>query len=641
MVPDEEGFEYPQTDTSACENCGMCENLCAAPDRLACGDSTREGAAPGEAASGSAAPGDAASEGAAVHKTCAYAAKAKSDTVRMASSSGGISALLARQIIAEGGVVYGAAVGANALIEHVRVTDEAGLSGLRGSKYVQSSMGSVLQMVAKDLAANRPVLFTGTPCQTGGLKNYLRKKRQSDSSLIYQDIVCHGVPPYKAWRKYLDDSGYHGDVSVSFRDKSSGWRDFSLRLAQPGRVYQRKAGRDPFYMAYISGIMLRRSCYECRYRNMRCSSDITLADFWNNHEVLPRFADDAGVSLVFVHTGKGEDALQSISAEILLAGVSVEDGIRSNRQAIIEGPVPHPKRDVFLTQIEAKNFRRLAVRYVKGGILRWGMSYLAKNVKNAAGRLSIRQRPLLRKLRFLCKYFLRDHHDAISRLKSCGITNVRAFHIRQWVRYIDKNIIRYYYKAKLSGNACFVKISGDSTIENEINVNKYLSRCGVDFAPRYLYSGSDFCEGASALVVSYVPGLRSFCLPDDAVLFESLCAEFESIYQRLNSLGIIHGDISSSNLMLDGNNHIVLTDFGIGKVPGAEASGVDYGVHRGTYYIESADTRTYDDAYSFIHMLDDAGIPDSFRQMECYKRIERLAGLHTYSVDIRRPVIEQ
>ncbi|MFQ9935056.1 MAG: Coenzyme F420 hydrogenase/dehydrogenase, beta subunit C-terminal domain [Phascolarctobacterium faecium] len=52
-------------------------------------------------------------------------------------------------------------------------------------------------------ASGRPYcLFSGTPCQIGGLKGYLRK----DYERLYTiDVVCHGVPSPKVYQKRLDE----------------------------------------------------------------------------------------------------------------------------------------------------------------------------------------------------------------------------------------------------------------------------------------------------------------------------------------------------------------------------------------------------------------------------------------------------
>jgi ferredoxin len=79
MKSDEEGFLHPEIDESKCVNCGLCAKVC-----------------PVLVESPSRKP------------LAVYAAKAKDDELRMKSSSGGVFSLLARQVISEGGIVFGA-----------------------------------------------------------------------------------------------------------------------------------------------------------------------------------------------------------------------------------------------------------------------------------------------------------------------------------------------------------------------------------------------------------------------------------------------------------------------------------------------------------------------------------------------------
>ena len=138
----------------------------------------------------------------------AYAAINRDEPVRMSSSSGGLFTLIAQDVLSRGGAVFGAAMTEELKVAHICVEDIQGLSALRGSKYVRSHLGDAYARVKSILEDGRPVLFTGTPCQIGGLRNYL--KRDYDL-LLCQDLICHGAPQPKVWETYL-----------RFREKQAG-----------------------------------------------------------------------------------------------------------------------------------------------------------------------------------------------------------------------------------------------------------------------------------------------------------------------------------------------------------------------------------------------------------------------------------
>ena len=135
-----------------------------------------------------------------------YAAMAKDDALRLASSSGGVFSLLASGTLAKVGVVFGAAFDHNDWhVYHKAVETEADLAELRGSKYVQSDVGDCYRQAKAYLDTGREVLFTGTPCQIAALSNFLSLQKGTPlDNLLLVDVVCHAVPSPFAWRKYLE-----------------------------------------------------------------------------------------------------------------------------------------------------------------------------------------------------------------------------------------------------------------------------------------------------------------------------------------------------------------------------------------------------------------------------------------------------
>ena len=57
---------------------------------------------------------------------------------------------------------------------------------------------------------------------------------------------------------------------------------------------------------FLSNLYLRPSCHDCKCKDGKHHSDISLGDFWGIDKFNPSFDDDKGVSLVLVNTEKGE-----------------------------------------------------------------------------------------------------------------------------------------------------------------------------------------------------------------------------------------------------------------------------------------------------------------------------------------------
>lgn len=171
MQADNEGFLYPIIDSNLCIECGRCKNKC---------------------------PINNIYNGNTIGK--AYSCYSKNDLIRENSSSGGLFTLIAEYIISRGGIVFGVAFDEKLNVHHISVDNKEDLAKLRGSKYIQSSIGNAFKEVKDNLDKNRIVLFSGTPCQISGIKAYLGKEYDN---LFLQDIICHGVPSPKVWQEYL------------------------------------------------------------------------------------------------------------------------------------------------------------------------------------------------------------------------------------------------------------------------------------------------------------------------------------------------------------------------------------------------------------------------------------------------------
>ena len=77
-----------------------------------------------------------------------YIVKQKDLNSRMLSRSGGIFAAISDQVLAQGGVIYGAGMDKNFNVVHKRAVNATERDELRGSKYVQSDMHNAYRLAS-------------------------------------------------------------------------------------------------------------------------------------------------------------------------------------------------------------------------------------------------------------------------------------------------------------------------------------------------------------------------------------------------------------------------------------------------------------------------------------------------------------
>ena len=335
MQADKEGFLYPYVDESICIHCGRCVAIC---PNLSVKEPLLSAAK-------------------------AYAIINQRAEIREKSSSGGVFYALAEEILRQNGAVFGASFDEENHLRHTFVETIDKLPALMGSKYIQSEVRKSYVQVKKFLQNERRVLFVGTPCQIAGLQAFLGKTYEA---LLCVDIVCHGVPSPKLWEKYLasQEKKYGGRLEkISFRDKSTGWRAYSVKMQfANGKVYQKMHEEDEYMRLFLSNICLRPSCYACQHKGINRRSDLTLADCWGAERILNEVDDDRGISFVLAHTAKGIDAIQAISKMCQLKVISMQCAINENPSAV-QSATMNMQRDVFFNEMEKISIKKAAKKY--------------------------------------------------------------------------------------------------------------------------------------------------------------------------------------------------------------------------------------------------------------------------------------
>ncbi|MCF0210536.1 MAG: Coenzyme F420 hydrogenase/dehydrogenase, beta subunit C-terminal domain, partial [Bacteroidales bacterium] len=283
-----------------------------------------------------------------------FGAKNKNADIQIKSSSGGIFTIIAEKIIEDQGIVFGARFNKEWEVVHDYVDSKEDLQYLRGSKYVQSNTGDCFKKVEQFLKDGKKVLFSGTPCQVAGLKNFLQKDYEN---LITIDIVCHGVPSPKVWKKYLAEKFTKDKInSVSLTDKTTGWKQRGVQIKTKETTLTETYNTNLYMRAFLKNLHLRPSCYDCQFKNFNSGSDISLADFWKVETRYKDFFDDNGVSLVLINTSKGQNLISA--NEIEKIATDLDFAIKCN-SPIIKSVLPHKKRNYFFAKYDKRNIEKL------------------------------------------------------------------------------------------------------------------------------------------------------------------------------------------------------------------------------------------------------------------------------------------
>lgn len=347
MQADNDGFLYPVTDEELCDDCGLCRKICPFRNNFRISGNFEQ--------------------------PLVYAAKHRSDEVRMNSSSGGMFTAISDYILGNDGVIYGAAFDKQFKVCHQRADNKEERNKFRGSKYVQSELKGVFTEIKKELEQGKMVLFTGTPCQNAGLHAYLQK---SYEKLFLCDIVCHGTPSPLLWQEYIASLNKRNKsrlMSYSFRCKEAGWRGYNVQAVfENGKSRLNTPELLTYTRIFASDLALRSSCYNCKFCHFHRPADITIADFWGIEKIMPEFDDNKGISLVLANSTKGRDLFAQASDSLYFR----ESNTVECRQHNLHSPsASSPLREQFWQDYHANGIEYIFKKY--GG---WGAKQSAKRL---------------------------------------------------------------------------------------------------------------------------------------------------------------------------------------------------------------------------------------------------------------------
>lgn len=348
---DHEGFLYPKIDKMKCIECGLCNSVCPYKNDVVLGGH--------------------------FDKPKVYAMKHKNVSVRMASSSGGAYTAISDFILKQNGICYGVAFDDRFYVKHICATNIGERNELMGSKYVQSDLGNCFSEIKQALEKGKIVLFTGTPCQTAGLVQYLCVSGVDTTNLMLNDIICHGTPSPLLWKDYIEliEKKYRAQLTgFTFRCKDKGWRGYNVRanFSDGSEVTNTKQLLYHTNLFKVN-LCLRPVCYNCKYANVNRVSDITIGDFWGIEKFMQNFDDDKGVSLVLLNTANGARLFDEIKNDTVYLKGNLSNCMQLNLYQPSKMPT---NREAFWKDYHRHGYNYIVSKYAKQGITKKFKSYL-------------------------------------------------------------------------------------------------------------------------------------------------------------------------------------------------------------------------------------------------------------------------
>lgn len=346
---DERGFARPVADAGRCVGCGLCERSCPVLSRPAAGEEPRV--------------------------LALYSADRA--TVR-SSSSGGVFSELARLTIERGGSVFGVVSdGGGARYAVARTMAE--VEPMKGSKYVQAEAAGCYRQARRELAAGRPVLFTGTPCQTAALRSFLGADRPG---LLTCEVVCHGAPPREVHERCLRLAGFDPVqvAGVSFRNTKA-WNYVTKVRMRDGRVRGLFHAPDIYMKLFMRKLTYKPACYACPFARVPRYADFTIGDFWGIRASASFRPNPSGTSLLLLNTARAREAFGAVAARFTAEERQLDEAVQNNPNLVRPTALPEG-RDALMADLFSMEHDALVTKWRLGNTLRNYVGHYLRKLKS-------------------------------------------------------------------------------------------------------------------------------------------------------------------------------------------------------------------------------------------------------------------
>lgn len=358
-IVNSEGHYTYSVDESRCVHCHKCESVCPIVSNFEYGSNELSLSQP-------------------------YAAWTTIKELRESATSGGVFSAVAKWVLEQGGVVYGARQ-ERFYVHHERIDMVGEIERLQGSKYTQSKTEGIYAKVKESLNEGKLVLFSGVGCQVAGLLSFLKGNKNLDN-LFTLDLICGGVPSSFLIASFIEHYADTIESIESYRSKER----YEMRVGMKNGAIRTMSSEErplPLY-GFTTGAAKRYVCYDCPFAKGHRCSDITIGDYWGNS----LFPDQKklGVSVAIVHSNKGKRMLEC--SEVESHEILWRDFLLNNTRMVYgHAPIPRVRRKLSVT-FSRSNYCRLLEEFANQSSLSRPWTMINRLIRIVEGKILAKKR---------------------------------------------------------------------------------------------------------------------------------------------------------------------------------------------------------------------------------------------------------
>lgn len=261
-----------------------------------------------------------------------YAGYIKDVRELKSTSSGGAVTAISKEIIKNGGVVFGVRYSLDfKRAEYCMVTSVDDLGILKGSKYTETYKGNTFKSICDELLQGKTVLFIGLGCDVASVIRICQKNNVDITNLYTIELICHGPVPSIVHSSYIEEieNKYHSKLaSFTVKYKKHGWTPTYIKaIFKNGKKMIVPFEESDYGKAFSS--IVRPQCSCCKYKGQNHEGDLCCGDFWGIRKNMQAWNRE-GVSIIIEQSPKGRKLIELLTEDFFIHEEEYDFAIKGN-----------------------------------------------------------------------------------------------------------------------------------------------------------------------------------------------------------------------------------------------------------------------------------------------------------------------